>query len=42
MVFTMSSNKHLSGSDKRKQQTHRAEVAKQMKRSLDKFLTGDI
>ncbi|XP_067130448.1 zinc finger MYM-type protein 1-like [Centruroides vittatus] len=37
----MSSYKHLSGSEKRKRKADRDKVAKQMKRSLDKFLTVD-
>ena len=37
----MSSYKHLSGSEKRKRKADRDKMAKQMKRSLDKFLTVD-
>ncbi|XP_067139853.1 zinc finger MYM-type protein 1-like [Centruroides vittatus] len=37
----MSSYKHLSGSEERKRKADRDKVAKQMKRSLDKFLTVD-
>lgn len=37
----MSSYKHLSGNEKRKRKADRDKVAKQMKRSLDKFLTVD-